>query len=149
AIDHLLGEHFELVERQDVSVAFIEPRNLETLHEIEHLPGVLYVEPYRNVAVKLQFEHRERRSAIRGLPSKLELNRLLDDKQNPIPLPQDGIVLNSKLAELLGAKLGDMITVRVLEGERPVRQIPITGISTQLLGTAAYMDVRSLNRLLR
>lgn len=149
ALDFLLDVHFELVERQDVTVAFIEPRNSDSIHEIEHLPGVLFVEPFRSVPVKLQFEHRERRSALRGLPSPLELNCLLDDQQRPITLPADGVVLNSKLAQLLGIGMGQMLTIHVLDGERPVRQVPVTGISTQLLGTAAYMEIGALNRLLR
>ena len=149
ALDHLLGVHFELVERQDITVSFIEPRNVATMHEIEHLPGVLFVEPFRSVPIKLEFEHRSRRTAIRGLPPVLELSRLLDESQQPIPLPPDGLVLNSKLAQLMGAKLGDVVTVHVLEGERPVRRVPITGISTEMLGTAAYMDMRALNRVMR
>ena len=36
-------------------------------------------------------------------------------------LPPDGLVLSTKLAELLGVRAGDDVTVEVLEGERPVR----------------------------
>ncbi len=36
-----------------------------------------------------------------------------------MPLPPDGLVLSRKLAEVLGAKLGDPVVVEVLDGRRP------------------------------
>ncbi|MGH7964180.1 MAG: ABC transporter permease, partial [Candidatus Binatia bacterium] len=44
---------------------------------------------------------------------------------------------------------GDFVTVEVLEGARPVRRVAITGCVDELVGIAAYMDVRALQRMLR
>jgi putative ABC transport system permease protein len=65
-----------------------------------------------------------------------------------VALPEEGIVLNSKLAELLGVKPGDNLSIEVLEGSRRIRDVPITGLTTEFLGTMCYMNLRALNRLL-
>jgi len=149
ALDFLLNVQFFVNQRQDISVTFVEPTSYRALYEIEHLPGVMHVEPFRSVPVRLRFQHYERRGSIQGFPDNPQLNNLTDDQQRPISLPEDGLMLNTKLAELLGAGVGDLVTVEVLEGERPVRQVPVTGLATELLGTTAYMNINALNRILR
>jgi putative ABC transport system permease protein len=56
--------------------------------------------------------------------------------------------LTTKLAEILGVKPGEMVTVEVLEGARPVKEIPLAGTVDELIGLSAYMDARALNRLM-
>jgi putative ABC transport system permease protein len=67
----------------------------------------------------------------------------------PIRIPPEGLVINSKLAELLGVAVGDHVTIEVLEGARTVRAVPVTALSTEFLGTFCYMRLRALNRLVR
>lgn len=57
--------------------------------------------------------------------------------------------MSEKLAELLGVKVNDMVTVEVLEGERPVREVPVTSLVADYAGTNAYMNIQALQRLLR
>ena len=62
---------------------------------------------------------------------------------------QHGIMLNSKLADLLGAELGDLVTVEILEDKQPVAQVEITSIVNEFGGINAYMDKQSLHKLLK
>ena len=41
------------------------------------------------------------------------------------------------------------VTVEVLDGLRPVRQIPVAGIVEEYMGTSAYMEIGALRRLVR
>ena len=67
-----------------------------------------------------------------------------------VSMPRSGIVLNEYLAkEILGIRPGDLLTVEVLEGSQPVRQIPVVSLVRQDLGVGAYMDIGALNRLMR
>ena len=84
-----------------------------------------------------------------GLEAGNDLFRLFDDREQRVTLPPDGVMLSSKLAELLHARVGDLMTVEVMEADRPVRQVPVTAIFTEFSGTNAYMDIRALHRLLR
>jgi putative ABC transport system permease protein len=65
-----------------------------------------------------------------------------------IPLATDGLVVSEKLAEVLGARLGDHLALEVLEGRRLTRTLPIVGLADDLAGIGAYMERRALNRLL-
>ena len=149
AIRYLMWMQFEAVQRDDVTIAFNEPRSADVRHELARLPGVLLSEPYRAVPARLRFEHRSRRVELTGLSPPSELLRLIDVKLRPILLPPDGVVLTAKLAEVLGVAPGNDVTVEVLEGARPVREVRVTGVADELVGIAAYMNLAALNHLLR
>jgi putative ABC transport system permease protein len=61
----------------------------------------------------------------------------------------EGLLLSSKLAELLAVQPGDRVTVEVLEGAKPIRTVPVAGLVDELVGLSAYMDIQALNRLMR
>jgi putative ABC transport system permease protein len=84
-----------------------------------------------------------------GLDPGGELRYLVDRHLSPVHLPLDGILLTDKLADLLQVKPGDLLTVEVLEGARPVRTVPVAGLVDELLGLSAYMDIQALNRLMQ
>jgi len=65
----------------------------------------------------------------------------------PILLPEQGLVLSTALAELLDVHPGDVVTVEVLEGARPVRQVPVVRLIDQHMGTAAYLRLDAVQRL--
>ena len=149
AILYLMWVQFEVVQRDDVTVAFNEPRSASVRHELARLPGVLRAEPYRTVPVRLRFEHRSRRVELTGLPSTRELRRLIDSQLRPVKLPSEGLVLNAKLAEVLGAQPGDRVKVEVLERARPVREATVGAVVEDMVGIAAYMNLEAVSRLLR
>jgi putative ABC transport system permease protein len=149
SLDHILDVQFNVQQRQDIGVNFVEPTSLAGLHELRHMPGVMHVEPRRMVPVRFRHGHLERRTLILGLTDEPRLNVLTDERLRPVTLPAEGIVINTKLAELLGVGIGDTLSVEVLEGSRPVRDVPVTALMQEFLGTFAYMNLRSLNRLLR
>jgi putative ABC transport system permease protein len=148
ALDFLLETQFTLTQRQDISVGLVEPTSMAGFHEIQHLAGAVHVEPRRMVPVRITHGHIQRRTMIQGIIEAPQLNHLVDENQEAIPLPKEGIVLNSKLAELLDVKLGETVSVEVLEGARHIRQVPVTGLATEFLGTFCYMNLGALNRLL-
>jgi putative ABC transport system permease protein len=84
-----------------------------------------------------------------GLTTDARLYRLLDADWRPVALPPDGLVISEKLAQILRVRPGDLLTVEVLEGERPVRQVPVTGLMTDFTGVACHMKLEALNRLMR
>jgi len=148
SLNYLLEAQFFITQRQDMSVSLLEPTSLSGLYEIQHLSGAVIVEPRRIVPVRMTHENIQRRTIIQGIIDDPQLCHPVDEKLQPIALPKEGIVLNSKLAELLGVKLGDNLSVEVLEGSRRTRDVPIAGLSTEFLGTMCYMNLQALNRLL-
>jgi putative ABC transport system permease protein len=149
AVDVILDLQFNNVYREDANVIFNEPRPARTRYEALSLPGVIRVEAYRVVPARLRFEHRSRRLALLGVEADRDLFQIVDAGYNVIQLPPDGLVLTATLAENLGVKPGDLITVEVLEGARPTRRVPVVGLVDEVLGLSAYMDLAALNRLMR
>jgi putative ABC transport system permease protein len=149
AINHLMRVQFEIIQREDVTVMFNETRGADALYEVRRLPGVWQAEAFRSVPVRLRFQHRSRRIELSGLPARGELHRLIDADLEPVPLPADGLVLTDRLATILGARPGDLVTVEVLEGRRAARDVPVAGLVDELTGLGAYMDRHALARLLQ
>lgn len=148
AVAQVMDFQWDIVQRQDVSIGLVEPANIEAQHLLGQLPGVETVEPVRSAFVRLSFGNTRRQLAIQGLPANGLHNRVLDETSHQIQLPPAGLVVSSKLAEVLGARVGDSLRVEVLEGKRPVRTVPLVGLAGDFAGMAAYMDLHALNRLL-
>ena len=149
AIDYLMNFQFILAQRQDVTISFVEPCSSRVLHEVEHLPGVMRVEPFRSVPVRLRFGPRHERVAIMGLVADPQISRVMDIRERSHPMPPQGLVLSEKLAELLAVNVGEMVQVEAMEGKRPQREVMVTRLVADLAGTNAYMHIESLQTLMQ
>lgn len=149
SLDEMTEIFFFDSERQDVAVALTDIRADRAIEDAMNLPAVLRAEGLRQVGVRLRFGPRVERTAISGLGAENDLRRLLDVDKNTIDIPPEGLVLTDKLAELLGANVGDQIQVEVLEGRRPKAEVPVVRIVKQYIGKAAYMNRLALNRMLK
>lgn len=149
SLDYLLTYQWNMAQRQDVVVFLTEPGSGKAFHDLEHLPGVITAEPVRSVPARIRFGPHSRKLAITGTPRGGDLNRLLDASGHSIVPPDEGVVMSAKLAEVLGAHLGDEVQIEVLEGQRAKRTAPITGLIEDFAGVAAYMDLRAIRRLVR
>ncbi|WP_437963869.1 FtsX-like permease family protein [Sorangium sp. So ce260] len=76
------------------------------------------------------------------------LHRTVDRHGAFVPIPDEGLVLGAYLARKLGVRPGDVVTVEVLEGRRPVREVPVAALIDDLVGASATMSLDALNRLL-
>ncbi|MFZ5557604.1 MAG: ABC transporter permease [Pseudomonadota bacterium] len=149
AMAYLMRVQFELVQRDDVTVVFHDPASQGAEHELARMSGVLRAEPFRSVPVRLRLEHRSHRGEITGLVPGGDLRQLIDTRLDAVALPPDGLVLTTKLAGVLGAAAGDRVTVEVLEAGRPVREVTVTAVVDELVGTNAYMSLPALAAFMR
>src|SRR4030042_1586405 len=149
AVDFMVNVQFKQSQKEDMTVTFIEPTSRKALHELKGLRGVEHVEVFRSVPVRLRFQQRSYRTSIQGIEPNNHLHFLLDTHLKPIDIPPAGIVLTDYLGNILGVKPGDMLTVEVLEGSRPLRRVPVVGLVQQYIGLMGYMDLFALNRLMR
>jgi putative ABC transport system permease protein len=148
-MDLLINRQFVQAMRQDATVAFVEPRSGRALFDVRQLPGVMDVEPVRSVPVRVRAGHRTRTLAITALPEDPRLNRIMDRQGRVRTLPADGLVLSEILGEILDVGPGTLLTVEVLQGRRPVLEVPVAALIDDTLGLQAYMRIDALHRLLR
>lgn len=148
ATDYMLDVSFNVVDRSDVLVTFVEPLSDKTLFELASIEGVEYAEPFRSSPVMFSNDRIEYLGAITGLPDNPILNRAVDTDLNTVDITGDGIVLSEQLAEIMQISMGETLAVEVREGRRPDLEIPVVGIVEALIGTPAYMTLDALNRQL-
>lgn len=135
-------------QKEDMKVMFTDPTSRRAVCELRRLPGVHHAETFRTVPARLRSGNRHYRTAINGLETDSRLHLLLGSDLRTIPLPPAGIVLNEYLGELLGIRAGDLVTVEILEGGKPILQVPVVATAKLYIGVMGYMNVAALNRLL-
>lgn len=148
SIDYGLEVQFQQAQRQDITVGFVESLTSDALHEVQHLRGVRRAEPFRVVPARLRFGHRSRRVAITGLPQRGELFLPVDLDGDVVDVPPEGLLLSRMLADILHARIGDMIQVEVLEGKRPHHELRVTSVMDDFAGLSAYMNLEKLHALM-
>jgi putative ABC transport system permease protein len=148
SVNFMIDSIFFRADRQDATLSFVNEQPSRVVEAVQQLPGVLAVEPYRSVSVRLHNGHRNRKLAITGKPPDTDLSRVLDLDLNPVTLPASGLVLSERVAELLGAKRGDWLDVEVLEDKRGVKRVHVSEINQSYLGMTVFMNLRALNEML-
>jgi|SRR5579863_1549684 len=147
--EDLIGVTYFVSDRQDASVNFIERRPQNVLSQIARLPGVLAVEPYREVPVRIRNGSVERRVMISGRPRNADLRRIIDADLRPVELPESGLALSAWLAQILGVRVGDSVEVDLLEGPRRTVSLPVAALIEDFFGIQGMMDFEALARLMR
>ncbi len=148
ALDVMLESAFFDQRREDLTVALVEVEPLEAVRALARAPGVLAAEGQRAVAARLRHGHLTKRGSLVGLPAGGGLQVLKDQDGREVPIPPAGLVLSTKLAEILELRPGDRAIVEVLEGARPKVEIPVAAVFETYLGTPAYISLEALNAAL-
>jgi putative ABC transport system permease protein len=147
--EDLINVTYFIADRHDATVSFIEKRSQNSVEQIAHLPGVLSVEPYREVPVRIRYGSIERRVMISGRPRDADLRRIIDVNLRSVALPENGLAISAWLAQLLGVHVGDLVEVDLLEGQRRTVSLPVSALVEDFFGIQGMMDLKSLNRLMR
>ncbi len=148
AMDLLMALEFGAAERADMRVGFTEPVDGEAVRELAHLPGVVQAEPMRIVPVRIRSAHHFRETALMGHPENASLRRIVEWPHRVVPVPPDGLLLGTAFAEILDVGIGDTVTVEVLEGDRRVRTVRVTGLANEAFGLTAHMGMHAIHSLL-
>jgi putative ABC transport system permease protein len=145
----IIDLQFGRQQREDISVNFTEEVEERALGYLAHLPGVDQVDGYRATPVRFRSGPRWRDSIVVGLPPDSHLRRLFNRQFQPVEIPRDGVMVTNVLANILGAKPGDMIQIELKEGDRGIREVPISATIDEAFGLQGYMQKNRLHELLR
>ena len=150
ALNYLGQSYFFHAQHQDATIGLAEPQSETILHDFEHLPGVLAVEPMRIVSADFSVGPRRHRGSLTGLKEDAWLQPIFDDASaKVVPVPPNGLVLGTVLADKLGVSIGDQVWLDVLEGRRPQISMPVVGLIETYIAMPAFVHIDALNRLLK
>ncbi len=149
AMEQLIDVTYFMSDRQDATISFTEKRSRSVVHSVSRLPGVLAVEPYREIPVRVRRESIERRVLMSGRPRNADLNRIVDVDLRPVVLPEAGLAMSAFLAQILGVSIGDVVEIDLLEGQRGTVSLPVAALVEDYYGIRIMMDAEAMARLLR
>jgi len=145
---YLIDFQFHKITRSDIDLAFESERNMAAWDEVKRLPGVDWAEPMLNVACTFTRGPYSRKAGISGLLGDARLTIPRDKEGWAIPIPEAGIVLTDRLADILHAEAGDTVTIVPVKGERRPVDVPVASVAESYFGLVAYAEIRYLSRLL-
>ncbi|MGE4077544.1 MAG: ABC transporter permease [Reyranella sp.] len=146
ALDEMVDVFYGRAQRQDATITFAAPLPLAALADIARWPGMRRIEGRLDLPARLTLRGVARDVVLTGLPADGTLQRLLDTALEPVSLAEGGLAVSRRLAEILGARTGDSVTVSPATG-RPF-DIAVAAIVEQYIGLGAYMDLAALGRRL-
>lgn len=147
-IDYFFDTQFSSAQRENVQVLFRTPTSVRAVRALAHEPDVLLAEPLRMVGARLLSGHHAREVGITGMEQGATLRRLIGSHGEVQGLPDEGLVLDRYLADVLEVEAGDEVRVEVLEGDRKVVKARVGKVFDGLVPLDVRADRRYLARLL-
>jgi putative ABC transport system permease protein len=147
-MDYMITYEFERMSHYDFTVSLRDPQGRNGAPEIGSLPTTATTEPQLSVPCDLSNGPYRKRLGVIGLPHDNRLYTPLDESGQPIVVPDAGLVLARKVAEMLEVQPGDRVLLRPLIARRQEVVAPVVGIVDTFMGLSAYADISYLSRLL-
>ena len=144
---YLVDFQFEQVARSDVDIGMRDERSNEALFEARALPGVDYAEPILALACELRNGPISRRMGVMGLAREHRLTTPTQPDMKPVVIPPEGLVLSTKLAEIMQVDVGNALELTPVRGRPLPRYTFVAGVTEGFLGLECYADRRYLSRL--
>jgi putative ABC transport system permease protein len=148
SITRIIDVQFGTAQREDLSVALASPRSLERWRDFERLPAVRRAEPYRLVPARIRRGSMTQDVALRGLTESGVLRHILDSNFLEQPIPPEGVVLGTWLAERFDIHRGDALQLELRERRRRTVTVHVVALVDEPLGAGIYMSLPALGRLL-
>lgn len=148
-MENLIDVTYFLADRQDATISFGGRPSADVVFDVKHFPGVLAVQPVREVPVRIRHGSIERRILLSGVPRGADLSRIIDADLRPVVLPEEGLAISGMLAQVLGVTAGDEVEVDLLEGQGRTVTIPVAATVEDYFGIRGMMDAAALQRLMR
>ncbi|MGI6451413.1 MAG: ABC transporter permease [Desulfitobacteriia bacterium] len=149
--DVMIFEQFEKIETYDVKIPLAVPLNQRAAEqELAGFPGVKNVEALAEVPVKLQNAWHEKDVILLGIKDGSTLYNIIDSSGNALDPPAGGVLISERLAQLLEAEPGTVLTVEgpLFENAEIKKELAVQGVIPQNVGINAYMEISSLQEFL-
>jgi len=138
SLDSYLEGTLRREQRQALTVVFSHPVSSRVTGQLARVPGVITAESVRSIPVRARHEQRKRDSVLIGLPEHATLRRLVERNGKLLPLSSDGVLMTTKLSEILGVRVGERLELELRQGERSTVHPVVAGLVDESLGLSIY-----------
>lgn len=85
-----------------------------------------------------------------GINSSGKLRKVFDENEQQLGIPEQGILLSSRVAKSLGLKVGDQVLVETKPGLGPVHSINllVRGIDFENIGSTSFASLEQANQII-
>ncbi len=150
-IDVMLFDRYEQVERYDIKMYLSGMNPLyQTEDEMMQNNEVSRSEGMLEIPAVLYNEHIKKQIAVIGLKENSNLYTVLNDDKKRVPIPKGGILLSTRLADILKADTGDMLKMNspFMKDKDSFIYVRVIDIVEQSVGVNGYMDIEYLSQIL-
>jgi putative ABC transport system permease protein len=140
-------DQFDKVQTYDIQIStdrYIS--ELKARSAIEAIRGVAKSETAVNMAVELKHENLSEFAMVYGLNPGSDMWRIMDLYGSFYEPPDDGIILNTRVAEKLHLKAGDIAKIRVSRLTPEPIAVPVKAVISESLGSGCYMSKEGFYR---
>jgi len=148
AMNFLVEYQYEKVSSSDIDLSLTDEHGPAAWDEARGLPGVDAAEPQLHVAGTFFSGPYHRKGAVTGLIADARLTTPRDQQENKIAVPEVGLVMSRKLADLLHVDVGASVVFQPSQGRQEQYTIPVARITDNYLGLSTYANIDYLSRLL-
>ncbi len=138
----------DITEKHDIHAVLDEFTPLNSaIQDIKRLGGVSEAEGLLTVPSTLYFKNRKKELSIYGISKTSQLYNVVDEGYNIQEIPDNGLLINTRVAQQLNVSEGDVVEV-----ESPYLRenifIIVSKIITEPMGVGCYMEFSQLNKII-
>lgn len=148
SVDFTIEQQYQNIQDYDIKVSFSKLLSLDELNSIKNIPGVTKMEPVLETGIEIQNGWRKKDVALTAVVNNPEMYRVVDKSGNSVNLPDQGIVVPEKLANILGIKLNDTVFLKPFLPGKEKKEVEVKGIAAQYIGLSAYSSMDNINNIM-
>lgn len=150
AIDFLINQNFQQVNRYDYQVRFTEPISCAEISDWARWDEVQRMEPVLELPVRFHGRGQTEDEMLVGMDPSGRLKRVYDKFGRRRHIPDEGILISNQVADKLGLEVGDTVAVETTleQGFSRTSRLTVTGIYYPMTGSGSFVSLTTANRLL-
>lgn len=148
SVNYLIDSQYDTQMNYDLKVTLnrLIPKSDWTVFST--LDHVQRAEPLLETGVTLQNGAKKKTVALIGLSTDAQMIRLLNEKNEPVPLPISGLVIPKKLTDDLNLETPAPVKLTPLIPNGKSKTVFLSGTVVQFLGLSAYGTLETTSKLL-
>jgi putative ABC transport system permease protein len=143
-MDDIMNKYFTDFLKMDYSVSFVRPVDRSALYDFKGLGEIDIIEGKAEIPVEMSNGNIKKTINLLALNKNTVFYGFIDKNDEPVKIPENGLIITENLANILKVKPGDMLRLKPYSGGDAVYE-QVVYVVPQSLGIGAYTNIASLD----